>query len=469
MVASKSGGLPKIVKAVGNRLLFSWHGKDVLDTALEFALAHNSILRDRAKSAFNNLFPPERYMTCLEIISSLYGQQTSFKFMKLLAIWFLLVGDWLYAPMLLRDLQAIASTGHSVVGLFPVVRKTSRPYHKNFTIDAIDLQRFLPLLSYFEFCLGVMTRVIKRHRDAQAVIFATDEYPLALPWLLQRLLAKRSPVLAVRDISPLVETHGMRRLYRSLLRYFSLRLLSTSADLVFAISPLHAKEIGAKYRIPADKLQIWPSSVDTDFFDPNLYIDDRDRVRKELGVEDRFLLMYHGSLSEERGLYELLEAMHIVHETREDIALLLLGKGEAKEKLKILADSYGLEEIVIFHDSVREQEVPRLIVAADAGVNPLPDQPQWRVQTPTKVLEYLSMRKPVIVTDMPANRWIVENRPVAFFCGRGSPKEIAEAIVKCARTRASIPESERNQIAAKFSPRSVADRVIRVIDEGRLS
>lgn len=388
---------------------------------------------------------------------------------KLLAIWFVLVGEWLHADALLRDLEAIASTGHRVVGLFPVVRKTRRAYHENFTIDAIDLQRFLPLLSYFEFCLRAMTRIIKRHRDAQAMIFTVDEYPFALPWLLQRLFAKRSPSLAVRDISPLVETHGIRRLYRSLLRYFSLRLLSGLADAVFAISPLHAKEIGAKYRIPAEKLHIWPSSVDTEFFDPRKYADDRKRVRKELAVENNFLLIHHGVLQKEKGLYELLEAMRVVHETRADVALLLLGKGEAEETLRAFANSCGLERTVLFHDPVPEQDVPRFIAAADAGVHPLPDQPQWVIQTPTKVLEYLSMRKPVVVTDIPANRWIAGNRPVAFFCGDGNVKEIAEAILKCVRTRTSIPESERNRIVARFSSQSVADTVIRIIEEARQS
>jgi glycosyltransferase involved in cell wall biosynthesis len=386
--------------------------------------------------------------------------------MKVLVIWFLLVDKWLHAWPLMRDLKAIADRGHEVTAFFPVVQKLPESGHENFSIEIVRVRRFLPISSYFQFCLGAMARIVKRHRDADAMIFAVDEYPLALPWLLRRMSGiKKRPMIAIRDISRLVETHSMRRAYRLLLRYFSLRLLSGYADAIFVISPLHAKEIGGKYRIPAVKLHIWPSSVDTDCFDPRKHADDRDRVRKELGVEDRFLIMHHGVFSEERGLYELLEAMHIVHEMCADIALLLLGKGESTEKLKAFTVSHGLESTVIFHDSVLQQDVARFIAAADAGVNPLPDQPQWRVQTPTKVLEYLSMQKPVIVTDIPANRWIVENHPVAFFCGRGGPKEIAEAILRCAHTRTSIPESERNQIVARFSSESVADRILRTIEE----
>jgi glycosyltransferase involved in cell wall biosynthesis len=308
-----------------------------------------------------------------------------------------------------------------------------------------------------------MARIVRGGRDAEVMIFEVDECPLAVPWLLQRLFMRRfRPILAVRDFTPLDEFHGMQKFYRSLLRYISL-LLSRFFDAVFVISPMLGQETRTKHGISPDKIHVWPSSVDTDFFDPSKYGDDRDRIRKELGLADRFLLIHHGHLSEERGLYELLEATRIAHEEDRNIALLLLGKGPAKDGAKELVRSSKLDNVVIFHDPVPSEDVPRFIAAADAGVHPLPNQPQWLVQTPTKVLEYLSMRKPVIVTDIPANRWIVGNRPVAFFCGDGRPQEIAEAILRCVRARSSVPEAERCEIAARFSPDSLAQRLVEIL------
>lgn len=80
VVASKSGGLPEIVEPVDTGLLFSWHERDGLNRALEFALTHNCTLRSRAKSVFENLFSPERYINnYFGLICRLYGQQTSKK------------------------------------------------------------------------------------------------------------------------------------------------------------------------------------------------------------------------------------------------------------------------------------------------------------------------------------------------------------------------------------------------------
>ena len=80
VVASKSGGLPEIVEPVDTRLLFSWNGNDGLNRALEFALAHNSTLRNRAKSVFGKLFSPERYINAyFGLVRGLYEQQGSKK------------------------------------------------------------------------------------------------------------------------------------------------------------------------------------------------------------------------------------------------------------------------------------------------------------------------------------------------------------------------------------------------------
>lgn len=122
--------------------------------------------------------------------------------------------------------------------------------------------------------------------------------------------------------------------------------------------------------------------------------------------------------------------------------------------------------MVIFHKAVPFEDVPQFIAAADFGVVPLPDQPQWRYQTPTKLLEYLSMGKPVIVTDIPAHRWILGNSSLAFFCKQGRPSEIAEAIFQCLGDRRPVEEFDGKQIAETFSPDVLTDAVLDVFRHG---
>jgi len=210
-----------------------------------------------------------------------------------------------------------------------------------------------------------------------------------------------------------------------------------------------------KYLNPRKKIHVWPSSVDTDLFNRANYRTAREVVRRSLGIGSRHLLLYHGVFTHERGLYELVRAIQLVRKERRDVRLLLLGKGPAETQLRDFVRLSGLDDVVLFHRAVPYQQVPRFIAAADIGVIPLPDQPQWRYQNPTKLLEYLAMEKPVILTDIPGHREVVGYGKFAFFCQKGRPDEIASAVIEYAHRR-SISRASEREIARSFSPDAIA-------------
>ena len=67
----------------------------------------------------------------------------------------------------------------------------------------------------------------------------------------------------------------------------------------------------------------------------------------------------------------------------------------------------------------------------DVGLIPIPDLLIWRNQCPLKLLEYASMKKVIIATDIPAHRFVFgEKSNSVFFIASGSSEEIAKAISK---------------------------------------
>jgi len=385
---------------------------------------------------------------------------------KILVIWFLILDEWLHASAFMRDLAAMADRNHRIKCILPVIEAVPTASHRNLNIDVVRLRRLLPIVSFLEFCLRAVVRLIAQYRDSDVLVVSPDVFPLVLPCVLCLRRHTQRPVLAIREPSPWVEVHGIRGYYHGFLRHLSLNLLSRFCDALFAISPMHANEIVVKFRVPPGNVHVWSSSVDTNLFDAYMYSTDRRKIRKELGIgDDGFLLIYHGVLGVERGLRELVGATHRIRRGRRDVFLLLLGKGRGERMLRELARSLGLDGIVFFHAPVAHSEVPRFIAAADAGVVPLPDQAQWRYQAPIKLLEYMAMGKPVIATDIAAHRWLAANRQTVFFCGRGSPTEIADAVLECICARSAIEEAGREEIAAGFSPSAVADAVLQVFSD----
>jgi len=241
-------------------------------------------------------------------------------------------------------------------------------------------------------------------------------------------------------------------------------LVSRFSDAIFAISSLRANEIATRFRVSRDRVYVWPSTVDIHLFDPKHYVEERAEVRKKLGIGDeQILLMYHGELSHERGLYQLIRSICLVRNHTDRVRLLLLGKGEAAQKLRELSNSLGLHDLVTFHDSVSQVLVPKFISAADAGIIPLPNHPQWRSQVPTKLLEYLAMKKPVIVTNIAGHRLIVGGRGFVYFCGQGRPDQIAEAVLRYVNAVRDTTFEGADKIVGRFSSDSIAYNVLRVL------
>jgi glycosyltransferase involved in cell wall biosynthesis len=372
---------------------------------------------------------------------------------------------WLDAPSRIEALAAIADEGHQVTCIFPA--ETLQSFrNRNLSVETVRIRRQIPIVSYLRFGLVAVTRLLTRYRHVDVVVLAPDVFPLSAPLLLRRVLGiEDRPLLAIREASPPVETHSIRRYYRLILRDISLQLLSAFCDVIFAISPMHAFEVSSNFKIPPEKVQVWPSTFDPQLFDPRKYTWVREKIRRELRIDDKVLLLHHGSLSSERGLFELVRALRQVRETRRDVLLCLLGKGPAEQELRRLVRFSDLDDAVIFHPPVVHAEVPHFIAAADIGVVPLPDQPQWRYQTPTKLLEYLAMGKPVVITDIIAHRWIAQDYSSAFFCGQGQPTEISNATLKCLRTQNFTGEASPHKGLNQFSSLTVAKSLIKSFDE----
>jgi teichuronic acid biosynthesis glycosyltransferase TuaH len=58
---------------------------------------------------------------------------------------------------------------------------------------------------------------------------------------------------------------------------------------------------------------------------------------------------------------------------------------------------------------VREDEVAAYMAAVDVGITPYVDTPFNRASFPLKTLDYLAVGRPVVSTDLPATRWLLDD------------------------------------------------------------
>lgn len=248
----------------------------------------------------------------------------------------------------------------------------------------------------------------------------------AFPSFIISKLRKVKCILDVRSIP--VETVGLRGYLEKFWFFVSIVIAKKLFDGMTIITPLMKKEVCDNFGIDQSKVGVWTSGVSDSLFNPeNLHFKSSE-LKKKLGLSGKFVVFYHGIFSATRGLDEAIEAIKLLKTKYPTIVFFLLGNGPIADRLKVLIEKEDLNENVIIHSPVEQLEVPTFIDFCDVGIVPLPYNAYWRFQSPLKLLEYLSMKKVVILSDIPAHRLIVNEENCAIYFSHVTPLDIAKSI-----------------------------------------
>lgn len=269
--------------------------------------------------------------------------------------------------------------------------------------------------------------VLMRNLDADVVVvWPFNLHQTLLLWFLWRkILRRRRPkfVLDVRTL-PVELPDNWRGKLRQKRFDTSVRLSFRYFDGLTMITEKMKRDLQTQANDFKKKICVWSSGVDPNLFDPENVED----CRSELGFKDRFVIMYHGILSPNRGLQQAIEAIAMVRKSQPEVIFFLLGKGPAQTELEGQIRNLGLENHVLIHPPVPLEEVPRYIKSADVGILPFPDLDWWNTSSPIKLNEYLAMGKPVVVTDIAAHRAALGKLKCGFFVPNHQPDSLAHGI-----------------------------------------
>ena len=132
---------------------------------------------------------------------------------------------------------------------------------------------------------------------------------------------------------------------------------------------------------------------------------------------------YIGGLTRERGVCEMVNAMTRIGNCRLSLAGVFQPAGLKSE----IEASPGWQRVVYFGWAGRAK-VAEILGTARAGLVILHPTPRYLDAYPTKMFEYMSVGLPVIVSDFPLWRDIVENAACGLLVDPLDPQAIAEAM-----------------------------------------
>ncbi len=165
------------------------------------------------------------------------------------------------------------------------------------------------------------------------------------------------------------------------------------------------------------------------------------------------VLVYLGLLEWPRGIETAIRAMPIIRERIPCVRLLIVGTGRHENDFKRLVAELHLLEHVTFLGWLDYVSAIRVILESDIGLVPHHATESWNTTVPNKLFDYMSMGKPVIVSNAkPTERIVEEERCGLVFQDRDF-NEFARAIFKLeqASTREEMGRNGKAAIAERYN------------------
>jgi glycosyltransferase involved in cell wall biosynthesis len=236
------------------------------------------------------------------------------------------------------------------------------------------------------------------------------------------------------------------------------------ADRIVVVSPAFREHLIKRWRVPAQKIAVVENAVETDLFAP-LPQAANDKLRKELGATGKFLVSYAGTMGMAHGLETLLDAASQLQHENPGVQFLLLGEGSEKARIKALAQSRGLAN-VRFLDQQPHERIPAFISASDTCLVLLKKNEVFKTVIPTKMLEFMSSSRPVILAVEGQARQIVEEAGAGIAIEPENATALARAIGQLSANRElalELGRKGREYIVRHLSRGRTAEKYVEVL------
>ncbi len=151
------------------------------------------------------------------------------------------------------------------------------------------------------------------------------------------------------------------------------------------------------------------------------------------------LLAYLGVMGPQDGVDHALHALARLRERRDDWHAIFIGDGDARSEMLRLTQELGLAGDVEFTGRIPDAEVLRILSTADVCLAPDPKNPLNDVSTMNKIIEYMTMSRPVVSYDLVEAR--VSAGEAALYAQPNEPASFAA----CIETLLDDPEQRRRR------------------------
>lgn len=273
-------------------------------------------------------------------------------------------------------------------------------------------------------------------------------------------------VFEVRDLWPesAIDTGVLQNKLIIKFAYWFENFVYNKARLINVLTPAFRTKLIEK-GVPADKIIFIPNAAD---FKLAAAVQENFNTldfKKDLGLQDKFVITYVGAHGVANHLIQLLEAAELLKDT--NVVFQLIGSGMQKEMLIAEKLKRNLDN-VIFRDPVAKAEVFKYILSSDMGASVLKKVDTFKTIYSNKTFDYMSCKKPTLLAIDGVSRELVEETNCGIYVEPENPKAIAQGILGVLNNTLLLEQMGQNgfeHAKANFDRKVLATRYIEFMNK----
>lgn len=345
-----------------------------------------------------------------------------------------------FDPRVRRKAEALVAAGYSVDALALRSAQASRNYTLNgVNVRTISLSKKRGSLAryafeYVWFFLWAFVRVSLQMRQRRYAVVDINTLPdfLIFAGALARWMGAKL-ILDMHEITPefYISKYGIAESSRAVrfLKWVE-RISFDFADRVITINePIRDLLVGRGH--PRSKSIVMMNAADEVRFGPT---SSPSGAREATAAPEKFLMMYHGTLTRLYALEIAIEAFALAHTAMPGAELWIVGFGPEEGSLESLVKERGLTSKIRLIGRVPAASMSEWLSKCDAGILPMRRDVFLDFAFPNKLAEYIIMGKVVVISRLKTIRHYFSEDALVYF-EPNNASDLAKQMVRLYRDR----------------------------------
>jgi glycosyltransferase involved in cell wall biosynthesis len=195
-------------------------------------------------------------------------------------------------------------------------------------------------------------------------------------------------------------------------------------------------------QLPAEKVLFLPNGVDTNIFHPRPA---KTEIVEKYKLAGKKVFIYAGNHGFAHALESVVEAADLLR-GHPEVVIMLVGGGSEKRKLKEIAASKGLENI-IFVDPVAPEILADYIQVSDFGLIHVRNSPLAEETRPAKMFPLMAMAKPILYAGFGEGARMLEKVQGGWVVPPEKPEILKDKILEICKLDSQAKQAGENNLA----------------------